>query len=216
MTRKGLEIEDGGFPVYPSSGSGVPKAIAKWNAMRRTASLPEVDTPIIPTKGQVLFTTSEEMHDEPASCYNCQFYNEKAETCGLIGARIKIKKFVNPKEKSENSNPVEYWPCCAMQLYGEPNHSEAVYRASSDPDYLGLLWINAPKPGTDTGGANCGGCSGGDDCDNYLTDGTKAKWDTPTGFCRALQTTVACGDVCTMWDDDDKLDWRQAQKILGE
>lgn len=200
--RAGLEIEKGGFPVYDE------KQLPKINAMRRAASLPDVKSPLIPSKGQALFTTAEEMNDEPASCLNCQFYNQKAETCVLIGARTKIRKI--------ECEGIEYWPCCSMQLFGKPNHEKAVYRASSDPDYLGLTWINAGKTGQHHGGANCGGCAGGDDCDHYLTSGTQAKWDSPTGFCRALQTTVACGDVCSLWQDDDMMDWRTAQKHIGE
>lgn len=200
MSRAGLEIEKGGFPLYGD------KQIPKVNAMRRALSLPSSKSPLIPTKGQVLFTTSEEMHDEPASCYNCQFYNQ-AGTCALIGSRIKVRKITVAD--------IEYWPCCSMQLYGEPNR-ETVYRAASDPDYLGLVWINASKPGQSRGGANCGGANGGDDCDHYLTEGEKAKWNSPTGFCRALQTPVAAGDVCSAWQDDDELGWRNAQKIIEE
>lgn len=210
MSRSGLEIERGGFPIYNE------KQIKKVNAMRRAFSLPEVKSPLIPMKGQALFTTAEEMHDEPASCYNCQFYNEKAGTCGIIGPRIKVRRIVYPQKESENSKPVEFWPCCSMQLYGKPNDGEAVYRSSSDPDSLDLVWINAPKVGQKYGGANCGGCDGGDDCDHYLVDGKEEKWESPTGFCRALQVTVACGDVCSLWKDDDELHWREAQKLIEE
>lgn len=209
-SRPGLTIEKGGFPLYEE------KNLQKINAMRRAISLPAVTTPIIPSKGQALFTTAEEMHDEPASCYNCQFYNQTAETCAIIGPRIKIRKILYPQETTADSKPVEYWPCCSMQLYGKPNDAEAVYRSRSDPDYLDLVWINAGKPGQEHGGANCGGCSGGDDCDHYIVEGKKAKWDSPTGFCRALQVTVACGDVCSLWQDDDELHWREAAKIIEE
>jgi hypothetical protein len=209
VSRVGLTIESGGFPLYEE------KQLRKVNALRRAQSLPDVKTPTIPKKGQALFTTAEEMHDEPASCYNCQFYNKNAATCALIGSRIKIRKFTYPEASSADSKPIEYWPCCSMQLYGKPN-AEATYRASSDPDYLDLCWINAGSVGQESGGANCGGCSGGDDCDHYLTTGTKAKWDSATGFCRALQVTVACGDVCALWGDDDVLGWREAQKIIEE
>ena len=63
-SRPGLTIEKGGFPLYEA------KNLKKINAMRRAISLPAVTTPVIPNKGQALFTTAEEMHDEPASCYN--------------------------------------------------------------------------------------------------------------------------------------------------
>lgn len=198
MSRTGLKIEDGGFPVYTE------KQVGKVNALRRAHSLPEVDTPIIPTKGQALFTTSEEMNDEPASCQNCLFIrNDKR--CALIGPRIPIQKITN--------NDIEYWPCCSMHTYGVSKNPD--YLASCDPDYMGLVWINAPKPGLEHGGANCGGCEGGDDCDHYIVDGAKEKWESPTGFCRALQTTVACGDVCSLWGDDDELGWREAMKLIN-
>jgi hypothetical protein len=208
-SRPGLTIEKGGFPIYEE------KNLQKINAMRRAISLPAVTSPIIPNKGQALFTTAEEMNDEPASCYNCQFYNRKAETCAIIGPRIRIRKITYPREATEDSKPVEYWPCCSMQLYGKPNE-ETSYRSRSDPDYLDLVWINASRPGQFYGGANCGGCSGGDDCDHYIVEGKKAKWESSTGFCRALQVTVACGDVCSLWNDDDELHWREAQKLIEE
>lgn len=210
MSRADLKIEEGGFPIY---GDG---QLRKVNAMRRAFSAPDSLKPVINTKGEALFVTGEEMNNEPASCYNCQFYNEKAETCGLIGPRKVIKKILWPKEATADSKQIEYWPCCGMNLYGEPNKGEATYRASSDPDYIGLLWINAPKPGQKYGGANCGGADGGDDCDHYMSEGNKPKWESATGFCRALQTTVACNDVCAQWRDDDTLQWQDAQRLIGE
>jgi len=196
--RSDLKIEEGGFVVYEKSNLG------KVNALRRAKSLPDVETPITPTKGQALFTTAEEMHGTPASCVDCVFHTEKR--CALIGPRITIDKITK--------NGIEYFPCCGMQTYG-PSASLG-HLASCDPDYLGLIWINAPKVGQRHGGANCGGCDGGDDCDHYIVDGAKEKWDSPTGFCRALQTTVACGDVCALWGDDDELGWREAQKIIND
>ena len=207
--RKDLKIEDGGFPVYDR------KQVRKVNAMRRAFSLPDVTVPIIPTKGQALFTTGESMAGEPASCYNCAFFNESEKTCGLIGKNIRVEKFIYPKEATADSKRIEYWPCCGMHQYGEPHSIGARYIATNDPDYLDLTWINAPNVGQPLGGANCGGCEGGDDCDSYITDGPKEKWESPTGFCRALQTEVACGDVCSLWKDDDELGWRQAQEILN-
>lgn len=138
MSREGLKIEDGGFAVYS------PKHLGKINAMRRAASTPDSDGPIIPTKGQALFTTAEEMNGEPASCMNCVFLrNDKH--CALIGPRIPVEKFV--KEE------VEYFPCCSMQTCGISKNPD--YITSSDPDYIGLVWINAPKVGQEHGGANC-------------------------------------------------------------
>ena len=70
--------------------------------------------------------------------------------------------------------------------------------------------------GIAAGGANCGGADGGDDCDHYMSEDGKPKWESPTGFCRALQTTVACNDVCAQWRDDDTLQWQDAQRLIGE
>jgi hypothetical protein len=196
--RSDLKIEDGGFVVYEKSNLG------KVNALRRAKSLPDVETPVIPTKGQALFTTAEEMHNEPASCDNCIFIRSDKH-CTLIGPRISVQKITK--------DGIEYWPCCSMHTYGRSADGE--YRSSGDPDYMGLIWINASKVGQAHGGANCGGCDGGDDCDHYIVDGATEKWESPTGFCRALQTTVACGDVCSLWGDDDELGWREAQKIIN-
>lgn len=203
-------VDDGGFPIYTD------KNVRKVNAMRRAFSTPASDTPIIPTKGQALFTTAESLNDEPTSCANCIFYNSTAETCSLIGPRIPIKRFVYPKEATVDSKQIEYWPCCGMHEHGKPNTGAAIYRNSDDPDYLDLVWINAPKVGQEYGGANCGGVNGGDDCDHYLTEGKEEKWNSATGFCRALQTDVAAGDVCCLWQDDDELKWRDAVKIIKE
>lgn len=210
MSRSDVRIEEGGFPVYGA------EQIRKVNAMRRAFSAPSSSASVVNTKGEALFVTAEEMNDEPASCYNCQFYNAKAETCQLIGKRHIIKKIIWPQKATADSKQIEYWPCCSMQLYGKPNYGDAKYISSSDADYLGLLWINAAEVGQPHGGANCGGCKGGDDCDHYTTDGKKPKWETATGFCRALQVTVACGDVCAQWRDDDTLQWQDAQRLIGE
>lgn len=199
MSRGDLHIEPGGFPVYG------PAQIGKVNAMRRAKSLPEVDTPIIPTKGEALFTTAEEMHNEPASCDNCAFYDHPGRECNLIGPRPKIQKITK--------DGIDYWPCCSMHTYS-PEPLDLPTIGPGDPDYMGLTYINAAKVGQKHGGANCGGCDGGDDCDHYIVEGKMEKWESPTGFCRALQTTVACGDVCSLWRDDDELPWREAVKII--
>jgi len=211
VSRSDLKIIEGGFPVYG------PSQLRKVNAMRMAFSAPESLSPVVNTRGEALFTTSEEMNDEPASCYNCQFYNINAERCQLIGLHKVIKKFVWPKEASADAKQIEYWPCCSMHFWGKPSETEAKYRAfCSEPDYMGLVWINAPKPGQKLGGANCGGVNGGDDCDHYQTEGKVEKWESTTGFCRALQGEVAAGDVCCQWRDDDKLEWQDAQRLLGE
>lgn len=210
MSRSDLKIETGGFPIYG------PGQLSKINAMRRAFSAPSSLSPVINTKGEALFTTAEEMNGEPASCYNCQHYNLKAETCGVIGKRPTIRKIVWPMEPKPDAKQIEYWPCCSYHLYGESNKGEAAYKAQADPDYMGLIWINAPKVGQEYGGANCGGTSGGDDCDHYRTDDKKPKWESATGFCRALQIQVAAGDVCCQWRDDDTLQWQDADRLIGE
>lgn len=198
MSRNLIHIERGGFPIYGE------KQLDKVNAMRRVYSQPSYRDVPIPTKGEVLFVTAESMQYEPSSCYNCMTQNPKTITCKRIGPDISVKKFTR--------GGIEYWPCCGMHDYGTP--SEGNYFTHDDPDYLGLGWINAPEAGQEHGGANCGGVNGGDDCDNYITEGNRAKWESVTGFCRVLQTTVAAGDDCASWRDDDLVDWREAQQIL--
>jgi hypothetical protein len=198
-----LEVERGGFPLY--SEAQVPKI----NAMRRVFSQPDFHGVPILQPGQVLFVTAESMHDQPSSCYNCMTMNPKTLTCKRIGPEVLIKKFTRGKE---DGKAIEYWPCCGMHDFGEP--SEGKYFAHDDPDYLDLVWINAPEVGQDYGGANCGGVSGGDDCDHYITESMKPKWESATGFCRVLQKMVAAGDNCTAWGDDDEVDWRTAQTEL--
>ena len=210
MSRSELKIIEGGFPIYGD------KQLRKVNAMRRAFSAPDSIDPVVNTKGEALFVTGEEMNDEPSSCYNCQFYNETHKTCGLIGPRKIVAKFIWPKEATTDSKQIEYWPDCGMHLYGKTNKGPAVYYSHCDPDYIGLIWINAPKLGLPHGGSNCGGANGGDDCDHYTVEGNKPKWESPTGFCRALQTTVACNDDCAQWRDDDTLQWQDAQRLLAD
>lgn len=191
-----------------------PDDLRKINAMRRANSQPHVESTPVLGKEKLLFVTATEMHDEPASCYNCVFYNHAA-TCGLIGPHVAIKKFIFPKKETSDSKPIEYWPCCGMHQFGQPNYGPPSYTAKNDPSSLDLLWINAPAPGLPSGGANCGGATGGDDCDHYCTPGGD-KRAYASAFCRVLQCTVNGGDVCTAWDDDDKLSWQKAQAILND
>lgn len=188
--------------------------LRKINSMRRAASQPDnILVPIL-TKGQVFFTPASQMHDEPASCYNCVHYNY-GRSCQKIGENVPIKKFTYPKESKGDSKPIEYWPCCSIQDFGEPNYGEEVFISHNDPSNLGLGWINAPKVGQEHGGANCGGQNDGDDCDHYITEGSD-KREEKSAFCRVLQCTVNGGDVCSAWDDDDLLDWQQGVDILRE
>lgn len=185
-----------------------PKHLPKINSIRRAVSQPDITSLPILTKEQVLFVSAAEMANEPASCYNCRFYNH-GKSCGIIGPLTIVKKFVY----GEPDKPIEYWPCCGMHEHGEPNYGVEAFRAANSPSTLGLVWINAPRIGLDYGGANCGGCNGGDDCDLYMVN-IDNKREAPTGFCRVLQSEVANGDVCAAWTDDDRVDWQQAQAIL--
>jgi hypothetical protein len=189
--------------------------LAKVNAQRRALSQPTILSVPILIKGQVLFTPASELHDEPASCYNCVHYNA-GRSCALIGTTVKIKKFIYPPEATADAKRIEYWPCCSAHLYGSPHEgTERFMGDPSDPDNLGLGWINAPSVGLELGGANCGGSNGGDDCDHYCTDGPD-KRSEETAFCRVLQQPVNNGDVCTAWMDDDWIDWKRAQALIEE
>lgn len=190
------------------------KHLKKVNAQRRAMSQPDIYTVPVPDKGEVLFTSAAEMHNEPASCYNCIFYN-CGRSCQLIGPHVIIRKFTFPLEATSDSKPIEYWPCCSMHMYGEDNDGDERFLSTAAPDEMGLVWINAPKVNQSCGGANCGGSNGGDDCDSYMIDGDD-KRDAPSGFCRVLQCEVQNGDVCSQWRDDDRLTCDQAQNILRE
>lgn len=188
--------------------------LRKINSMRRANSQPDIESVPIPTRGEVLFTTAAEMHNEPASCYNCIFYNS-GDSCQLIGPRVRVRRFIYPRTPTADSKPIEYWPCCGMHQHGEPNFGPPRFLAANDPGSIDLLWINAPSTGLEYSGANCGGENGGDDCDHYCTP-TGDKRDEPSGFCRVLQSQVMNGDVCASWRDDDQLSWDKAQAILKE
>lgn len=212
MSRGSYEIGEQGFPIAEIG------ALRKLNALRRGASTVGISDKSLPIldKSQVQFVTAEEMDNKPCSCYHCTVYNAKTETCGLMGPRIPVKKFIWPKEATEDAKRIEYWPACGAADPGEPNSGEAKYKSFPfrDPDSLGFGWINAPKPGLGYSGANCGGGNDGDDCDFYLVHDGEAKWDSPAGFCRVLQSQVANGDVCAAWQDDDWLDWRKGLELI--
>lgn len=189
--------------------------LRKINSQRRALSQPTItDVPIL-KPGQVSFTNASQMHDEPASCYNCIAFNY-GKSCMKIGPETPIKKFSYPPKPTADAKVIEYWPCCSMHDYGEPNYGSEKFISHNDPDNVGLGWINAPKPGQKLGGANCGGCNGGDDCDNYITDGPGDKRQYPTAFCRVLQTPVEAGAVCSAWEDDDFVPWDKAMLLLKE
>lgn len=188
------------------------KQLRKMNAQRRALSQPDVYAIPTPTKGEVLFVPAAAMNSEPASCYNCIRYNH-GKSCGIIGPWVTVKKLSYPPRPTADAKVIEYWPCCGMHEYGEPNFGLEAFCAANDPDSIGLGWINATRPGQESGGANCGGTNGGDDCDHYMTEGDDKRAE-PTGFCRVLQTEVCNGDVCAQWRDDDWMTWGRAQDIL--
>jgi len=190
------------------------KQLRKVNAQRRALSQPTIDFVPVLTKGQVLYVPAGKMAGAPASCYNCASYNF-GRSCMRIGPEIEVRKFIYPPQPTRDADPIEYWPCCGMWDQGEPNREEETFVSANDPSDLGLIWINAPEVGQECGGANCGGENGGDDCDNYVTEG-EDKPAEPTAFCRVLQCEVENGAVCAAWDDDDKMSWQQAQNILKE
>lgn len=167
-------------------------------------------------KGQVQYIPEGQMEGEPATCYNCPFYNY-GRSCKLIGPTIEVRKMVYPPQATADAKRIEYWPCCSAWTRGEPNYGpEEFLDQHSSPDTLGLGWINVPEVGQAIGGANCGGKNGGDDCDHYCVDGPQDKREYPTGFCRVLQSEVENGAVCSAWQDDDWVDWTRAQNILKE
>jgi len=192
-----------------------PKHLRKIESIRRAISQPS-QANIVPVlnKGQVLFTPAAELHDEPASCYNCNFYNY-GKSCQLIGKLVQIRKFTYPRTATADAKQIEYWPHCAAHCYGQPNYGPAKFISKSDPSNLNLIWINAPRVGCERSGATCGGASDGDDCDFFMTKGADKRAE-PTAFCRVLQGEVANGDHCTAWDDDDKVVWQKAQTLLQE
>ena len=195
------------------------KHLRKVNAQRRALSQPSVDFVPVLTKGQVLYVPAGKMTAAggdcaPASCYNCASYNY-GKSCMRIGQEIEVRKFTYPTRVTRDAEPIEYWPCCGMWDKGEPNREEETFVSANDPSDLGLIWINAPEVGQEYGGANCGGQNGGDDCDNYITEGSDKRKE-PTAFCRVLQAEVENGAVCAAWADDDQMTWQQAQNILKE
>lgn len=174
-----------------------------------------IDVPVL-TRGQVMYIPEAKMNGEPASCYNCPMFNY-GRSCMTMGPNVKIRKFIYPPEATADAKRIEYWPCCSNWYPGEPNYGKEKFEDNiQSPDTMGLGWINAPEIGQKYGGANCGGKNGGDDCDNYCTDGEGDKREYPSAFCRVLQSDVENGAVCTGWMDDDWLSWDRAQNILRE
>jgi hypothetical protein len=166
-------------------------------------------------KGEVQYIDEAQMCGEPATCYNCPFYNY-GRSCYLMGEDVRLRKFIYPPEKTADAKPIEYWPCCSAWRRGEPSYgTEKFADCLSSVETLGPGWINAPKCGQQIGGANCGGSCGGDDCDHYITKGDDKRAE-PTAFCRVLQMQVENGAVCSAWRDDDWLDYQHGAALLKE
>lgn len=191
--------------------------LRKINSQRRVLSQPTLCSPPTLTKGQVEYIPEAQMEGEPATCYNCPFYNW-GRSCRLMGPRVRIRKFTYPPAATSDAKQIEYWPCCSSWLRGEPNYGPPSFlpeSSLSSPDTLGLGWINAPRPGQECGGANCGGKDGGDDCDHYITSRDDKRAE-PSAFCRVLQQQVDNGAVCSAWMDDDWVSYDRAQNILRD
>jgi hypothetical protein len=200
----GEQVEKGGFVEYDK------KQLPKIDSMRRDKSQPDFfGIPIISDEA-VMFTRASELGDKPASCYTCQAQQSDL-TCFYMGKGVKVAKVTG---HSDSGEPIEYWPCCGMHNYGPTRTGAPVYAdILSNPSSLGLIWINAPKPGQPYGGANCGGVEGGDDCDHYMVKSGE-KWDNLDGYCRVLCHSVEGADVCSAWHDDDELQFEEAQMLL--
>ncbi len=205
MSSEGEKLNQDLSPVYKA------KHLRKINSMRMTNSQPDIHIVPTLTKGQVLFVTAASRNGEPSSCYNCWKYNAKDASCSVLPASITVKKFIDGDEYKR----IEYWPVCGVHECGRPNNGTPIRRAENDPDYVDLVWINAPKVGQPCGGANCGGSNGGDDCDYWqVRPGEDDKREVRVAFCRVLQTPTANGDCCSAWEDDDVVDWQKAQSVL--
>jgi hypothetical protein len=197
------------FKVYTA------EHLRKVNAQRRALSQPDRYTVPVLKPAEVLFVSADKMGGEPATCYNCREYNH-GRSCVLIGPQVAIRSFIYPRVATADAKRIEYWPCCGMWDRGEPNYGPPKFHDSlSTPDELGLGWINAPEMGQEIGGANCGGCDGGDECDMYVTEEADAR-ETTEGFCRVLQQEVANGAVCAAWRDDDWVDYVRGATLLKE
>jgi hypothetical protein len=107
-----------GFVQYTGAG----KFVTKSNTLRYVKSMTGGVNTVPLEKAHVLFTTAEELNNEPASCYNCRMFYDKAERCAIHLPSIQIKKFVGKAE--EGGKDIEFWPCCGYQDYGEPSHDD--------------------------------------------------------------------------------------------
>jgi hypothetical protein len=196
--------EPGGFVKYG------PEQLPKVDSMRRDKTLPDFYGVPILSDAQVLLTSADELNNKPASCYTCKEHTSEL-TCQRLGPGVKVSKIIGHRESGD---PIEYWPCCGMHEYGNASGNTKYHYDLDTPATVGLVWINAPKTGQKFGGANCGGVSGGDDCDHYIVYGKQEKWDVDSAYCRILAHDVKGGQVCTAWHDDDELPYAEAQMLL--
>lgn len=200
------KAESGGFVEYGK------EQLPKVNTQRHDLSQPNFYGVPILRDAEVGFATAKELGDKPASCYTCG-KQQSDFTCFLLGPSILVKKVRGSKDSGEQ---IEYWPCCSQHNYGDRATGKPHYdKQLSTPDSLGLVWINAPEVGQEYGGANCGGLSGGDDCDRYRTYGAKEKWDVESGYCTVLAHDVEGGAVCAAWKDDDILYYPEAVAMMN-
>lgn len=190
-----------------------PENLRKINALRRAKSQPMLSAPPALAKWQVLFSPAAARSGNPASCYNCCHMRVGSEKCELFPPAVTVRKFTYPKEGTADSKPIEYWPVCGRYLAGEPR---GMGYGDMDPVDSGLRWINAPERDLEYGGANCGGCNGGDDCDYFNPGNSLPKRENPSGMCRVMQATVQNGDFCIAWRDDDTIYWDEASNIIRE
>src|SRR5580693_1717716 len=95
--------------------------LRKINSERRALSQPTLtDVPVL-TKGQVMYVPEGQMEGEPATCYNCAFFNYDR-SCKLLGPKCKVKKLTYPPKPTSDAKQIEYWPCCGEWTRGEPNY----------------------------------------------------------------------------------------------
>lgn len=189
--------DDLGFLEYTD------KNLDKVNNQRRALSTVYLKSVPVATEAQTLLESESELHNQPTSCYNCIHYDPQAQRCSMMGGDVVLKKFIY--------SDIEYWPDCGYHVWGRPHAQK--HQANLDPDKMGLGWINAPEPGLEHGGANCGGANGGDDCDNWLVPGDD-KREYRNGFCRVMQKTTGSGVCCCFWQDDDWMSWQVAQDLI--
>lgn len=189
-----------------------PEMVRKINTIRIGQSRPDLKSTPILDESSVLFSSAASAGNEPRSCYNCPFFNYE-KSCKLMGKDVEIHKFTWPKERRDNSKPIEFWPVCGYWVKGEPNYAEEEFYAKLNPDEAGLGWVNAPEVGLERSGTSCGGKNGGDDCDLWIIEGESGdKRAADTGFCRVMQKETGNLDCCAAWEDDDWLTWQMVKE----